>query len=69
VPEKFSPEDFPYNPETIHSWELIHDPEILQILYNNAISPILVRHKVHLSPLPLLIRFHGKQTAKRRGKF
>jgi hypothetical protein len=30
VPEQFSPEDFPYDPDTIHSWELIHDPEKLQ---------------------------------------
>jgi hypothetical protein len=30
VPEQFSPEDFPYDPDTIYSWELIHDPEKLQ---------------------------------------
>jgi hypothetical protein len=30
VPENFSPEDFPYDPETVYNWETVHDPDKIQ---------------------------------------
>jgi hypothetical protein len=69
VPEKFSPEDFPHDPETIPSWDLIHDPEILQ----NFIQQRNITHFGQAQGTPFTTppfdKILGKQTPKRRGKF